>query len=110
MGLVLGKFTGYTPCGGGVAGGRRSHSALVHIFAFSSPTMYAMGEMRRAIAREENDRRMQDRFASTVVIAASIIAAVRLARDDIGRPSPRLTSVIADSVQLARSILNAVVR
>jgi hypothetical protein len=69
-----------------------------------------MGEMRRAIAREEEDRRKQDRFASTLVIAASIIAAVRLARDDIGRPSPRLQSVILDSMQLARLILNAVVR
>jgi hypothetical protein len=69
-----------------------------------------MGEMRRAIAREEDDRRKQDRFASTLVIAASIIAAVRLARDDISRPSPRVQSVIVDSVQMARSILNAVVR
>jgi hypothetical protein len=69
-----------------------------------------MGEMRRAIAREEEERRKQDRFASTLVIAASIIAAVRLARDDISRPSPRVQSVIMDSVQLARSILNAIVR
>jgi hypothetical protein len=69
-----------------------------------------MGEMRRAIAREEQERQKQDRFTSTVVVAASIIAAVRLARDDISRPSPRLTSVIADSVQLARSILERVVR
>lgn len=69
-----------------------------------------MGEMRRAIAREEDDRRKQDRFASTVVIAAAIIAAVRLSRDDISRPSPRLTSVISDSVQLARSILERVLR
>lgn len=68
-----------------------------------------MGEMRRAITREEDERRKQDRFASTIVIAASIIAAVRLARDDISRPSPHLTSVIADSVQLARSILGRVV-
>ncbi len=60
-----------------------------------------MGEMHRAISREEQDRRKQDRFASTVVIAASILAAVRLAREDIGRPSPHLTSVVADSVQLA---------
>jgi hypothetical protein len=44
-----------------------------------------MGEMRRAIAREEQERnralaeqkRMTDRFASTLVIAASIIAADR---------------------------------
>ena len=79
-----------------------------------------MGLMRRAIAREEQERQKAmeeqrrtaaDRFASTVVIAASIIAAIRLARDqDISRPSPRLTSVIADSVGLARKILDAVVR
>lgn len=69
-----------------------------------------MGEMRRAIGREEEERRKQDRFASTLVIAASIIAAVRLARDDISRPTPRVQSVIVDSVQLARSILNAIVR
>ena len=68
-----------------------------------------MGEMHRAISREEQDRRKQDRFASTLVIAASIIAAVRLARDDIARPSPHLTSVVADSVQLARTILNKIV-
>ncbi len=69
-----------------------------------------MGQMNRAIAREGDDRRKQDRFASTLVISASIIAAVRLARDDISRPSPRLTSVIADSVQLAKSILDRIVR
>jgi hypothetical protein len=70
-----------------------------------------MGEMRRAIAREDAERQKQDRFASTLVIAASIIAAVRLARDqDISRPSPRLTSVIVDSVALARMILEKVAR
>jgi hypothetical protein len=50
-----------------------------------------MGEMRRAIAREEQERakameqhkQMTDRFASTLVIAASIIAAVRLARASV---------------------------
>ena len=69
-----------------------------------------MGEMKRAIAREEQDRKTQDRFASTIVIAASIIAAVRLAREpDISRPSPRLTSVVADSVSLARMIFERVV-
>jgi hypothetical protein len=68
-----------------------------------------MGEMRRATAREEQDRRQHDKFASTP-IAAAIIAAVRLARDaDISRPSPRLTSAVADSVGLARMILNKIV-
>jgi hypothetical protein len=68
-----------------------------------------MGQMNRAIAREEDERRKQDRFASTIVIAASIIAAVRLSREDISRPSPRLTSVVADSIALARTILAKVV-
>jgi hypothetical protein len=76
-----------------------------------------VGEMKRAIAREERERartmeeqrRITDRFASTLVIAASIIAAVRLAREqDISRPSPRLTSVVSDSVSLARMILTRV--
>jgi hypothetical protein len=68
-----------------------------------------MGEMKRAIAREGDERRNQDRFASTLVIAASIIAAVRLARDDISRPSPRLLSTVSDSIELARIILGKVV-
>lgn len=47
--------------------------------------------MRRAIAREQEEYRTQDRFASTLIISASIIAAVRLAREDISTPSPRVT-------------------
>jgi hypothetical protein len=75
--------------------------------------------MKGAIAREERERvkgmeeqkRLTDRFASTLVIAASIIAAVRLAREqDINRPSLRLASVVADSIGLARMILEKVVR
>ncbi len=68
-----------------------------------------MGEMRRAIAREQDERRTQDRFLSTLVIAAAIIAAVRLAREDISTPSPRLLSTVADSVALVKLILNRVV-
>jgi hypothetical protein len=69
-----------------------------------------MGEMKRANAYEEQ-RRMTDRFASTLVIAASIIAAVRLAREEnISRSSTRLTTVIADSVGLAKMILERVTR
>jgi hypothetical protein len=74
-----------------------------------------MGEMKRAIAREQTDwsQNMQDekRMKSTLVIAAAIIAAVRLARDqDISRPSPRLTAVVNESVSLARMILDRVGR
>jgi hypothetical protein len=69
-----------------------------------------MGEMKRAIAHEQREAQKMDRFASTLVIAAAIIAAVRLARDDISKSSPRLTSVVIDSVGLARMILNQFVR
>ncbi|HTB95844.1 MAG TPA: hypothetical protein VK716_02465 [Terracidiphilus sp.] len=75
--------------------------------------------MRRAISREEEERTALEaqtrsnnqRFASTVTIAAVIIAAVRLAREaQVGRPSPRVASVVADSVALARIIREKVLR
>ena len=66
-----------------------------------------MGEMRRAIAREREEQ-MRDRFSSTLVIAAAIIAAVRLAREDI-KLSPRVVSAVSDSVALAKMILKRVV-
>jgi hypothetical protein len=70
-----------------------------------------MGEMKRAIAHEERQGQLRDRFASTLIIAASIIAAVRLAREEnISESSPRLKSVIFDCVSLARMILNTIVR
>jgi hypothetical protein len=82
-----------------------------------------MGEMKRANAYEEQRRaqelraqqqvqelKSRDRFASTIAICASIIAAVRLARDDISRPSPRVVSVVIDCVRLARTILERVIR
>jgi hypothetical protein len=69
-----------------------------------------MEEIKRAIEYEENQGQLRDRFASTLVIAASIIAAVRLAWDDISKSSPRLTAVVQDCVALARLILNQIVR
>jgi hypothetical protein len=74
-----------------------------------------MGEMKRPIAREQvawtEKMEEQARMKSTLVIAAAIIAAIRLARDaDISRPSPRLTAVVSDSVNLARMILDRVGR
>lgn len=72
-----------------------------------------MGEMKRAIAREQAawSQNVQDekRMKSTLVVSAAIIAAVRLARDpDISRPSPRLTAVVTESVSLAKMILDRV--
>jgi 3-deoxy-D-manno-octulosonic-acid transferase len=52
-----------------------------------------MAEVKRAIVRERETwpeaMQEQSRMKSTLVIAAAIIAAVRLARDpDISRPKP----------------------
>jgi hypothetical protein len=75
-----------------------------------------MGEMKRATAREVEERlqyeaRLRDRFASTLVIGACIIAAVRLAKDEnIDRPSPRVVGAVSQAVALARMILERVVR
>jgi hypothetical protein len=78
-----------------------------------------MGEMKRAEARfkadfqirQEQDAKIGERCASTLTICASIIAAVRLARDDaIDRPSPRINSTVDQSVALARMILDRIVR
>ncbi len=74
-----------------------------------------MGEMKRAIACEQAawSQNMQEekRMQSTLVIAAAIIAAVRFARNsDISRPSPRITTVVNESVSLARIILDRVGR
>jgi len=71
-----------------------------------------MGKMKRATAYEEEQRRFKGRlFASTLLIAASIIAAVRLAKDkNISRSSPRLTAVVTECVALARMILNQIAR
>lgn len=68
-----------------------------------------MGEMKRREAYEA-DQRDGSRYVSTLVIAAAIIAAVRLAREDIGRPSPRIVAAISESVSLARSLLDNVLR
>jgi hypothetical protein len=79
-------------------------------FALYSPVLSCMGEMKQANSYEK-DRHTRDRFASMLVIAASIIAAVRLARDEnISRPSPRLRTVISDCLGLARMILERVLR
>ena len=57
---------------------------------------------------EQQERNTADRFASTLVIASGIIAAVRLARENISGPSPKVVSTVSESVSLARMILKRV--
>lgn len=90
-----------------------SRATLIQVDAAASQAFkdgVLMGEMKRATSWENQQQQKQDRFASTLTIAASIIAAVRLARDDISTRSPRVRSVIAESVALARMILDRVAR
>jgi len=71
-----------------------------------------MGEMKRAIERDEAtalrqaiDRVGRPRLTVTVIIAAAVIAGIRLARDsNITTGSPRVLSVVSDSVSLAKRI------
>jgi len=58
--------------------------------------------MTREEAREEQAR-IHTKFNSTLVIAAAIIVAVRLAREDIALPTPRLISSVAHSISLAQT-------
>lgn len=85
--------------------------AFLVVFAYSPNLLLSclMGEMKR---RESHEATQRDgsRYASTLVIASAIIAAVRLAREDIGRPSPRILATIADSISLARKLLEGVLR
>jgi hypothetical protein len=57
-----------------------------------------MGKMKRQIS-SENGR--VARYAGTVAICASIVAAVSLARDEVTGLSPTLAWAVADSVRLA---------
>jgi hypothetical protein len=83
-------------------------AAIVHP---SQRETLRVGELRQLARQSDRAGVVEIRFASTLVIAASIIAVVRLARDqDIGRRSPGLASVVADSVALARTILVRVIR
>jgi hypothetical protein len=84
------------------------HTPLLQ-FRFLFSYTLAMGTMPRREAREEQAR-INAKFVSTVVIAAAIIVAVRLAREDIAQPTPRLLTAVGQSVSLARTILNEVLR
>jgi len=68
-----------------------------------------MGHMARAEAREERAR-LNAKFATTLIIAAAVVVAVRLAREDIALPTPRLISSVGHSISLARTILKEVLR
>jgi hypothetical protein len=84
-----------------------------------SATGALTGLMKWAIAQKQSERiRMSeeqkpktDRFASTLAIAASVVAAVRLAPDqETGKLSSCVFGVVSDSIILAGKILERIVR
>lgn len=74
-------------------------------FRFTFAYTARMGEMKR---RLEWGKRAERPIRQHCGDMRSIIAALRLARDDITGSSPRLTCAVADSVSLARMILKRV--
>jgi len=50
-----------------------------------------------------------NRLDGALLVGACLIAVIRLRGEDL-RPSPRVTSIIADSVRLARSVLREIQR
>ena len=50
-----------------------------------------------------------ERSKNALLIAASLIAAVRLAREEI-KPTPRVLSAVSDSVRLAQMVLARIER
>ena len=59
----------------------------------------------QSIGLSDNSTRLE----GALLVAASLIAVIRLRGEDM-RPSPRVSSVIADSVSLARAVLREVQR
>ena len=68
-----------------------------------------MGEMRRAIARDER-RLVRDKYAGALTIAAAVIAAVRLSRYRDGEHESYVVQIVRQSVGLAWLILETVLR
>jgi hypothetical protein len=74
--------------------------------------------MKRAIARDQQqalsdaiERVGRPRLTIALILSSSIIAGIRLARDhNITTGSPRVMSVVSDSISLARRIILSVLR
>jgi hypothetical protein len=83
---------------------RQSTGAKLRL-RFFFPYTSSIGTTTRRDVREEQTR-INVKFASTLVIAAAIIVAIRLARKDIAQPTPRLLTSVGQGVTLDRMILN----
>jgi hypothetical protein len=68
---------------------------------------YVAKDIRRGIPKRNEQCRLNGSTAKpngALLVAASIVAAIRLRGEPI-KPSPKLTSTVSDSVQLARLVL-----
>ncbi len=71
-------------------------------FALYSPMLFVVTAMGIGVNSGTGNEKQRENGA--LLIAASIIAAIRLRGQEV-RPSPQLTAVIKDSVMLARLVL-----
>ncbi len=80
--------------------------------AFRIPLSFAYnGSVSIGFTEGGNENRPLDRYVSTVAIAASIIAAVRLAKlADLDLSIGKVMTTVQQSVRLARTILDEAIR
>ena len=76
-------------------------------FALYSPILIFL--VAASMGMSTSNSKDKQRENGAVLIAASIIAAIRLRGQEI-RPSPQLTGLIKDSVMLARLVLAELLR
>jgi hypothetical protein len=87
-------------------------SAVLQCPCCDSPYRYTGADMTRGIPRRNptcEQRRLRQQPAGgkldgAVLIAATMVAAMRLRGEDV-KPSPKVTATVADSIALARMVL-----
>lgn len=69
---------------------------------------YARQDIRRGkMQPNEACRKQMGKLDGALLVGACLIAAIRMGSAEV-RPSPKLTSTVADSVKLARSVLRGI--
>lgn len=87
-------------------------SAVLQCPCCDGPYRYRAVDMRRGVPRRNpacEQRRMGQqpvgrKLDGAVLIAATIVAAMRLRGEDV-KPSPKVTATVVDSIALARMVL-----
>ncbi len=82
-------------------------SALVTCPCCLKTYRYAGKQIRRGTPKQNQSyvrKQPAPRFEGALLVAASLVAAIRLRGEEI-KPSPKLNAVVQDSIALARTVL-----